>query len=95
MDTLRQGSFIVVRQFGNTAIVRRLWSWDHLGVWVHDEKQFALRVRGEAYYDPILFLWDDAYALPTELAVSEVEGKSIDSITLTPLGEVFNLAISA
>jgi hypothetical protein len=93
MDTLQNGSLIVLSQFGRVAIVRRLWTWDHYGVYVHDEKQYLLRVKGQECHEPVGFRWDDAFVLPDGINPSELEGQSVDNLNLEPLANVFSVKL--
>ena len=95
MDSLEQGSLIVVRGFGNSALVRRLWRWDHNGVFVQDEKQYMLRVRGEFFLEPVGFAWSDAFSLPPEADPATVNGTQIDSLSLVPLDQAFRIGQEA
>lgn len=91
MDKLHQGQFIVVRASGNKMLVRRLWTWNHLVTFVHNEKQFALRVNNQDYYDPIPFSWSDSFSLPEGAQICEIEGRDFGSLDLVPLSAIFRM----
>lgn len=94
MDEIKQGSRIIVRGFGGVALVRRLWEYDHRGVFVHDDEQFDLRQKGEAYLLPVGFSWVEAYVLPEGIASNAMDGTEPDWTLLTPLYHALPLAPS-
>jgi len=55
------GTFVVVRAFGDEALVRRLWSENDSVVWIYDDEQFVRRTEGKPTCEPMGFPIEDVY----------------------------------
>lgn len=56
-----RGQKVVVRAFGGKALVRRVWVADEDAVYVFDEQEFVLAVRGQQTLLPVGFPRKDVF----------------------------------
>lgn len=56
-----RGEKVIVRTFGNRAVIRRVWTADHEQVHITDDAQFAKLIKGESAIQPVCFRRADVF----------------------------------
>ena len=68
MEPIEQGSLVVVKGIRDQAMLRRAWAEEDGYVLIHDEAEYAKRINGESYFEPVPFRRADVAICPQKLA---------------------------
>jgi hypothetical protein len=70
MFAKKAGDLVILRSYGGMPLVRRVWSWDSVAVYITNDEQFERLIDGKSAIQPVGFPLEDVFAYDEGVAAS-------------------------